>query len=177
MQRVWVSTRSCAMTSGIEFALQRCIPLADPRGWWLIRLKIYSETHRASWIPRCFEYQERRGWSIFNNNNARMLFRRCIMQVRYRDAHFYRSILIFWHLCLELARTAKYHSAKLQPIRKSRDEGIACCSCFTLLAQPLRFQDHNLLQLDTLRLKTKRLRRDFRIGTAERGRIVSRGFR
>lgn len=34
MQHVWVSTRSCAVTSGIEFALQRCIPLADPRGWW-----------------------------------------------------------------------------------------------------------------------------------------------
>lgn len=120
-------------------------------------------------------------WSIFNNNNnAWQLSRRCIVQKRYRDARFYRSISIFWRLyitlCLELVRTGKYHSAKLQPIRKSQDEGIACYSCFMLLAQPLRFQDHNLLQLDTLRLKTKRLRRDFRIGTAERGRIVSRGF-
>lgn len=43
--------------------------------------------------------------------------------------------------------------------------------------QPLHFEDRNLLRPDTLRLRTKRLRRDFRIGTAERGRIVSRGFR
>jgi len=46
----------------------------------------------------------------------------------------------------------------------------------TLLAQSLQ-QDRNLLQPDILRLRTKRLRRDSRIGAAERGRIVSRGFR
>lgn len=54
----------------------------------------------------------------------------------YRDACFSRSKPTSTSLCRfapNRQELAKYRSAKLQPIQKSRDEGTASCSCYTAL--------------------------------------------
>lgn len=84
-----------------------------------------------------FRVLSRNSWSILNNNMRENDFADASRGKRYRDAAFLTDRNRSFDVSMSRSvsswqETAKYHSTKLQPIRKSLDEGTAgFCSCYT----------------------------------------------